>query len=94
MMSRRIEKQNVHGTGAPFGFSSTQCDTTDCVVLSNACDAKFSQYSTTDWFSNSYGEVTDQRSVSMEGENGNKSKRGSGSWSTPAWRGKKMRPQT
>lgn len=29
MMSRLIEKQNVHGTGAPLGFSSTQCDTTD-----------------------------------------------------------------
>lgn len=54
MISRLIEKQNVQGTGAPFGFNSTQCDTTDWVVLSNACDAKFSQYSTTDWFSNSY----------------------------------------
>jgi hypothetical protein len=29
MMSRLIEKQNVHGTGAPFGFSNTQWDTTD-----------------------------------------------------------------
>jgi hypothetical protein len=51
--SLRIEKQNVDGTGAPFGLSSTQCEYTDCVVFSNACDAKFSQYSTTDWFSNS-----------------------------------------
>lgn len=53
-MSLRMEKQNVHGTGAPDGFSSTQCEYTDCVVFSNAWFAKFSQYSTTDWFSNSY----------------------------------------
>ena len=55
MMSLRIEKQNVHGTGAPFGFSRTQCEYTDWVVFSNAWLAKFSQYSTTDWFSNSCG---------------------------------------
>lgn len=53
-ISRRIEKQKVAGTGAPLGFSRTQCACTLCVVFSNACDAKFSQYSTTDWFSNSY----------------------------------------
>ena len=29
IISRLIEKQNVHGTGAPFGFSNTQWDTTD-----------------------------------------------------------------
>lgn len=29
MMSRLIEKQKVHGTGAPFGFSNTQWETTD-----------------------------------------------------------------
>ena len=29
MMSLRIEKQNVHGTGAPEGFSNTQCENTD-----------------------------------------------------------------
>lgn len=57
--SRRIEKQNVDGTGAPLGLSSTQCEYTDWVVFSNACDAKFSQYSTTDWFSNSCGWWTD-----------------------------------
>lgn len=51
--SLRIEKQNVDGTGAPFGFNSTQCEYTDCVVFSKAWEAKFSQYSTTDWFSNS-----------------------------------------
>jgi hypothetical protein len=27
-------------------------------VLSNACDAKFSQYSTTDWFSNNCKEIS------------------------------------
>lgn len=54
IISLRIEKQNVHGTGAPLGLSSTQCEYTDCVVFSNAWFAKFSQYSTTDWFSNSY----------------------------------------
>lgn len=53
-MSRRMEKQNVQGTGAPLGLRSTQCEYTDCVVFSNAWFAKFSQYSTTDWFSNSY----------------------------------------
>jgi hypothetical protein len=52
--SLRIEKQKVAGTGAPEGFSSTQWEYTDCVVFSNACAAKFSQYSTTDWFSNNY----------------------------------------
>ena len=52
-MSLRIEKQNVQGTGAPLGLSSTQCEYTDCVVFSNAWFAKFSQYSTTDWFSKS-----------------------------------------
>ena len=36
MMSLRIEKQNVHGTGAPLGLRSTQCEYTDCVVFSNA----------------------------------------------------------
>ena len=51
--SLRIEKQNVAGTGAPEGLRSTQCEYTDCVVFSNAWFAKFSQYSTTDWFSNS-----------------------------------------
>lgn len=54
MISRRIEKQNVQGTGVPDGFNNTQCECTDCVVFSNAWLAKFSQYSTTDWFSNSY----------------------------------------
>lgn len=53
IMSLRIEKQKVHGTGAPLGLRSTQCEYTDCVVFSNAWFAKFSQYSTTDWFSNS-----------------------------------------
>ena len=53
-MSLRIEKQNVHGTGAPLGLRRTQCEYTDCVVFSNAWLAKFSQYSTTDWFSKSY----------------------------------------
>ena len=53
-MSRRIEKQNVQGTGAPLGLSSTQCEYTDCVVFSNACSANFSQYSTMDWFSKSW----------------------------------------
>lgn len=47
-----IVKQNAHATGSPDGFSSTQCEYTDCVLFSNACEAKFSQYSTTDWFSN------------------------------------------
>jgi hypothetical protein len=36
MISLRIEKQNVQGTGAPEGFSKTQCEYTDCVVFSNA----------------------------------------------------------
>lgn len=36
MISLRIEKQNVHGTGAPEGFRSTQWEYTDCVVFSNA----------------------------------------------------------
>lgn len=54
-MSLRIEKQKVHGTGAPEGFSKTQCENTDWVVFSNAWLAKFSQYSTTDWFSKSLG---------------------------------------
>lgn len=53
MMSLLIEKQNVHGTGAPDGFNNTQCEYTLCVVFSKAWLAKFSQYSTTDWFSNS-----------------------------------------
>ena len=53
-MSRRMEKQNVAGTGTPDGLSRMQCEYTDCVVFSNACVAKFSQYSTTDWFSNSW----------------------------------------
>ena len=52
-ISRRIEKQNVHGIGSPEGFNSTQWENTDWVVFSNACDANFSQYSTTDWFSKS-----------------------------------------
>ena len=47
-MSLRIEKQKVEGTGAPFGLSKTQCEYVDCVVFSNAWEAKFSQYSTTD----------------------------------------------
>lgn len=51
-MSLRIEKQNVAGSGAPDGLSKTQCEYTALVVFSNACEAKFSQYSTTDWFSN------------------------------------------
>ena len=29
IISRLIEKQNVQGTGAPFGFNNTQCETTD-----------------------------------------------------------------
>ena len=41
-ISLLIEKQNAHGTGAPDGFRSTQCDITDCVVFSNACAANFS----------------------------------------------------
>lgn len=52
--SLRIEKQNVHGIGSPEGFNRTQCEKTDCVVFSNACEANFSQYSMTDWFSNNY----------------------------------------
>jgi len=44
-------------------------------VLSNACDAKFSQYSTTDWFSNSYGEGHGSAISIDEGEKGSKSKR-------------------
>lgn len=52
MISLRIEKQNVQGTGAPEGLSKTQCEYTDWVVFSKAWLAKFSQYSTTDWFSN------------------------------------------
>lgn len=52
-ISLRIEKQKAHGTGSPDGLSNTQCEYTDCVVFSNACIANFSQYSTTDWFSNS-----------------------------------------
>ena len=36
IISLRIEKQNVHGTGEPFGLSKTQCEYTDCVVFSNA----------------------------------------------------------
>jgi hypothetical protein len=52
-ISLRIEKLNVAGTGAPSGLSRTQCEYTDCVVFSNACEAKLSQYSTTDWFSKS-----------------------------------------
>lgn len=51
--SRRTEKQNVQGIGPPEGLSNTQCEYTDLVVFSNACEAKFSQYSTTDWFSKS-----------------------------------------
>ena len=47
-MSLRIEKQNVAGNGAPDGLSKTQCEYTALVVFSNACEAKFSQYSTTD----------------------------------------------
>jgi hypothetical protein len=52
-MSLRIEKQNVHGTWVPHGLTSVQRELTDCVVFSNAWNAKFSQYSTTDEFSNS-----------------------------------------
>ena len=52
--SLRIEKQNVHGMGSPDGLSKTQCENTDWVVFSKACDANFSQYSITDWFSKSY----------------------------------------
>jgi hypothetical protein len=51
-MSLRMEKQKVAGNGAPDGLSRTQCEYTALVVFSNACEAKFSQYSTTDWFSN------------------------------------------
>lgn len=58
MMSRRMEKQNVQGTGAPLGLRSTQCEYTDCVVFSKAWFAKFSQYSTTDWFSKSCTHVS------------------------------------
>lgn len=36
MISLRIEKQKVQGTGAPDGFNNTQCEYTDCVVFSNA----------------------------------------------------------
>lgn len=42
-MSLRIEKQNVHGMASPDGLVRTQCEYTDCVVFSNACDANFSQ---------------------------------------------------
>jgi hypothetical protein len=55
--SRRIEKQKVVGTGAPDGFKSTQCEYTERVVFSKAWEAKFSQYSTTDWFSKSWKKV-------------------------------------
>ena len=41
-ISLLMEKQNAHGTGAPDGFRSTQCEITDCVVFSNACAANFS----------------------------------------------------
>ena len=51
--SLRIEKQNVQGMGSPEGLSSTQWLKTEVVVFSNACDANFSQYSITDWFSKS-----------------------------------------
>lgn len=54
MISLLIEKQNVQGTGDPFGLRRIQCEYTDCVVFSKAWLAKFSQYSTTDWFSKSY----------------------------------------
>ena len=56
-----IAKQKVEGTGAPEGLSSTQWEYTDCVVFSKACEAKFSQYSTTDWFSNSYRRIISTR---------------------------------
>lgn len=48
-----MEKQNVEGTGVPEGLSRTQCEYTECVLFSKACEAKFSQYSTTDWSSKS-----------------------------------------
>jgi hypothetical protein len=89
IISRLIEKQNVHGTGAPFGFKSTQCDTTDWVVLSNACDAKFSQYSTTDWFSNS---CEDARSALEIDERGKRKKSKSGNLGHEAGGKQNMRP--
>lgn len=55
--SRRMEKQKMHGMGSPEGFKRTQCADTDCVVFSNAWEANFSQYSTTDWFSKSYDDT-------------------------------------
>jgi hypothetical protein len=45
-MSLRMLKQNAHGTRAPSGFVSVHRPTTLRVVFSNACSAKFSQYST------------------------------------------------
>lgn len=63
--SRRIEKQKVVGTGAPEGFKSTQWEYSERVVFSKAWDAKFSQYSTTDWFSKSWkSSPTDQQAKS------------------------------
>lgn len=51
-MSLLMEKQKVQGTGAPDCLRRTQCEYTLWVVFSKAWLAKFSQYSTTDWFSN------------------------------------------
>ena len=58
-ISLLIEKQNVQGIGSPPGFNNTQCENTLCVVFSNAWFAKFSQYSTTDWFSKSLTRTTE-----------------------------------
>lgn len=44
----RMVKQNAQGTGSPDGFRRTQWEYTLCVLFSNAWEAKFSQYSTTD----------------------------------------------
>ena len=66
-MSLLMEKQKVQGTGAPDGLSRTQWEYTLCVVFSNAWLAKFSQYSTTDWFSNSCPRVA---SVDLPRERG------------------------
>jgi hypothetical protein len=68
-MFLRIVKQNEHATGSPDGFRRTQCEYTDWVLFSKACKAKFSQYSTVDWFSKSYGRYKRDR------KSGNRRKR-------------------
>jgi hypothetical protein len=53
-ISLLIEKQNVHGTGRLVGESKIHVVKAHDSVLSNACIANFSQYSTADWLSISY----------------------------------------